>query len=586
MPRMETVYLAMKLIVLAIWGLSIVTTVSSFEQENCRCLATDDCWPTSSKWDEFNATVGGRLIAPKPTGYPCHDAHFDAATCEIVRANSTEPHWRATNAGSAQWDHWEAKGRQECNWEAPGSSRCRQGRVSLLGVQVQNAGDVQKAVKFAATHNLRLAVKSTGHDYLGRSSAAGSFLIWMHKLKSITITDSFTTTCGTNTSAAVTVAGGVMWDEIYDAIKDTGYAVVGGICLTVCASGGYFQGGGHSVFGPLWGLAVDNVLQIDVVTADGSLHTVNACQDPELFFALRGGGGGTFGVVTSVTFKLHRTPPNLVGPTILLSPSPNSSIPWSLETQEEILTVYAQHTGELDAANWGGYWTYTASFFNLYFLVPGTPATANATMAPLLDALARIEGVVVTAPITNWAQDWRSAFDYLSTMMGVRATGGQMLLGTRILPYSALQQPRGVAKAILSAKDASKLGAVGGAAVIGPGVRGADPHGLTSVTPAWRNGALLLISLSPWTWNATDGEKSARNATLAFAQSLRSSYPDSGTYFNEASIDEPDWKQSFWGKKNYAKLLAIKARVDPKGLFVCRKCVGSELWREDGNCKV
>lgn len=503
--------------------------------------------------------------------------------CESVRANSSEPHWRAANAGSAQWDNWEAKGRQECFWEAPGSSRCRQGRVSVLGVQVENSDDVQKAVKFAANHNLRLAVKSTGHDYLGRSAAAGSFLIWMHKLKSITITDSFTT-CGT-TSPAVTVAGGVMWDEIYDAIKDTGYAVVGGICLTVCASGGYFQGGGHGVFGPLWGLAVDNVLQIDVVTADGSFQTVNACQDPELFFALRGGGGGTFGVVTSVTFKLHRTPSNLVGPTILLSP-PNGSASWSLETQEEILTVYAQHAGALDAAHWGGYWTYTDFLFNLYFLVPGTAATANATMAPLLNALARLEGVVVTVSITDWGQDWRAAFEYLSLMTGVRVTGGRVLLGSRIVPYSALQEPRGLAKAVLSAMAASKMLAVIGAAVIGPGVRGADPHGLTSVTPAWRNGIVELVALSSWAWNATDGEKSARNATLAFAQSLRSSYPDSGTYFNEASIDEPDWKQSFWGKRNYAKLLAIKARVDPQGVFVCRKCVGSELWKEDGNCKV
>ena len=86
--------------------------------------------------------------------------------------------------------------------------------------------------------------------------------------------------------------------------------VVGVYAQTVGASGGYIQGGGHGAMGPKYGLAVDNVLEFDFVTADGSLLTVNACNNPDLFWALRRGGCGTFGVVTRTVYKAHEAFPN------------------------------------------------------------------------------------------------------------------------------------------------------------------------------------------------------------------------------------------------------------------------------------
>jgi hypothetical protein len=78
----------------------------------------------------------------------------------------------------------------------------------------------------------------------------------------------------------------------------------------------------------------------------------------------------------------------------------------------------------------------------------------------------------------------------------------------------------------------------------------------------------------------------AQNETLAFVKVLQEAYPDSGAYFNEASVDEPGWQQSFWGHANYARLLAAKLRVDPTGLFTCRNCVGSEQWDKSGTCRI
>ena len=89
-----------------------------------------------------------------------------------------------------------------------------------------------------------------------------------------------------------------------------GVLVVGGNALSVGAAGGYVMGGGHSVNSPMYGLVVDNVLEFDIVIANGTLLTANACTNSDLFWALRGGGGGTFGVVTRVVHKAHEPPSN------------------------------------------------------------------------------------------------------------------------------------------------------------------------------------------------------------------------------------------------------------------------------------
>ena len=383
------------------------------------------------------------------------------------------------------------------------------------------------------------------------------------------------------------LVGAVVWGEVYDALKDTGYAVVGGIGLSICATGGYGQGGGHSLFSPSFGLAVDNVLQIELVTADGRVRVVNPCRDPELFFALRGGGGGTFGVVTSITYKLHKTPNNLVSVVVAMSPLP-ANTSWALETQEDLLTAWYRSQVTLDRMRWGGYWTFDATSFVGHFLVPATPNLAHNTLAPILKALSKIKNVNASASLTDWHQDWHGATYMINLLQGMNYTGYRTELGGRIVPYAALiGDARGLARTTLSTMTKSGLQSVLGAMVIGPGVRDADPKSnMTSVTPAWRRGAFPMMSSATWTWNGTDPHGSAaRRTMLAFTKLLHKVYPESGVYFNEACVDEPDWKDSFWGS-NYARLLAVKSRVDPLGLFVCCKCVGSDLWDKSGNCRV
>lgn len=153
---------------------------------------------------------------------------------------------------------------------------CAQGRISLYAAEVESAKHIQEVVSFASRHNLKLVVKNSGHDLLGRSSAPRSLQIFTQKLKSMEVVDSFVPSTPDNVAAppgvsAVTFGAGVQLHEMYAYLGSKGRMVVGGSANTVGVSGGYVQGGGHSVLGWLHGMASDNALEFQLVLADVSL---------------------------------------------------------------------------------------------------------------------------------------------------------------------------------------------------------------------------------------------------------------------------------------------------------------------------
>lgn len=119
---------------------------------------------------------------------------------------------------------------------------------------------MKAGVNFASTNNLRLSIKSSGHDLLGRSTAKNSLLIWTHYLANVTFSESFEVN-GTSVGSAVTVGPGVALNAAYLAAKAQGKIIVGGTAASVAPSGGFVQGAGHSAFSPLFGLAADVALR-------------------------------------------------------------------------------------------------------------------------------------------------------------------------------------------------------------------------------------------------------------------------------------------------------------------------------------
>ncbi|KAG9122435.1 hypothetical protein FRC07_001176, partial [Ceratobasidium sp. 392] len=237
---------------------------------------------------------------------------------------------------------------------------------------------------------VKLVIKNTGHDYLGRSSGAGSLSIWTHQLKGISFTDSFVADgCKKGSGVpAVTLGAAEQWRDVYKAADEHNVTVVGGAANSVGAAGGWLQGGGHSPLGVLYGMGVDNVLQFTVVKADGKIVKANACQNKDLFWALRGGGGSTYGVALDVTYKTHPPLNNVVA----VAFTSNVTSPEKLTDMTE---VFFRSLPKITDSGVRGYafWPSPISFAFIAIHPNGQDvSTTNATLQPVFDWAANNTG--------------------------------------------------------------------------------------------------------------------------------------------------------------------------------------------------
>src|SRR5216684_1843155 len=245
----------------------------------CRCTPDKPCWPAPAEWERLGASLHGKLEQPRPP------------------LASKNPFYLQDQPGGTQSTGWLGA------WNTASSA---------YAVAAEDADDIVAAVNFARQHRLRLVIKATGHDYLGRSNAPDSLLVWTHKMRHVSMDDAFTPRGCPATQAgspAVTVEAGTRWLEAYQEVTvKHGHYVQGGGCTSVGAAGGFLQGGGFGSWSRKFGIAAASMLEAEMVTADGRLLVANACQNQDLFWALRGGGGGTYGIVTRVTLTTHPLP--------------------------------------------------------------------------------------------------------------------------------------------------------------------------------------------------------------------------------------------------------------------------------------
>ncbi|KDR72544.1 hypothetical protein GALMADRAFT_213094 [Galerina marginata CBS 339.88] len=546
----------------------------------CRCLYGQPCWPSDSAFSALATQLTQPLIHPVPPASACYPPSSPSGNCSDVIAHNVDEIWRADQAGALQNTNFESfvfpNGTVDaCYLNVALGFPCEQGSVPPIGVDARSAGDIQAAVKFAKRNNLRLVVKNTGHDYLGRSAGRGGFMVWTHNLKDKVYNPSFVPegapANAKETFNAVTFGAGVQWIEAYSFVQQQGRFIVGGISLggSVGSAGGWVMGAGHSAFAPSFGLGVDNVLQFTIVLANGQYITANAHQHPDLFWALRGGGGGTYGIVVSATYKTHPIFPVTMFALVANFTAPNIA--------QEVVTEFVKLHPAISDAGWGGYTGISNTNFQTLFVRPNTSeADANSTFSHLLGvAYNATGGSIQTATLTyptflDWYTTWFSS---------VGQVGSRVEIASRLLPHSfASQNPATAAKIMLSID-----GGVATNSVAGGAVSRVDPSS-TGLNPSWRNAIAQVYVTAFWP------EGSSATTIQAAIDRLKKNTDvidklttDSGSYLNEGSLHEHDFKKSFFGA-HYSKLKDIKAKYDPSSLFVVALGVGSDDWDQNLQC--
>ena len=171
-------------------------------------------------------------------------------------------------------------------------------QLPLAVLSVASAADVATGIAFAQDHDLPLAIRSGGHSYPGWSAGGSprALVLDCRPLSDVTLDGDVTT-----------IGPGALLADVYDTLGSSGRAIAGGSCGTV-AIGGLTLGGGVGVLTRAMGLTCDAVTAMQVVTADGQVRRASADEEPDLFWALRGAGGGHLGIVTSFTFATDAAP--------------------------------------------------------------------------------------------------------------------------------------------------------------------------------------------------------------------------------------------------------------------------------------
>ncbi|KAH8726473.1 FAD binding domain-containing protein [Phaeosphaeriaceae sp. PMI808] len=546
-----------------VWA-TLLNAVAEATNDQCLCLPGDACWPTQNTWSALNSTVGGKLVATVPIGSPCHDPTYDETACNDLKAKWFNPLTHIPSSHSVMQAYF---ANQSCDPFTDRTIPCKVGNYVSYSVKATEHWDVISALAFAKKQNIRVLVRNTGHDFLGRSTGAGALAIWTQSLKNITFgtwSDKY------YSGPSVTVGAGVLGSEVLEAANAQGLAVVSGECATVGLAGGFTQGGGHSVLSSQFGLAADQTLSFEVITSDGRILTASATQNTDLYWALSGGGGGTYGVVVSMTVRAYKA--QTVGGAAM-------QLLASSTTPEKFAQAIAKFHALMPAMVDAGAFVVFLQSTQFLVLKPVTVWNStsdyvkNVVLKPFSDALIELG---ITPPIAYSELSYR---DHYNRYMGPLPQGAYEVsryqFGGRLIPRSV---------AVNNSADLSKVySELASAGVLLAGSSGTyrKPSGApdNAVQPAWRNAITQLQLITNWDSTApfSNMEAAQKRMTEEFMPKISAITPGSGSYMNEADFRQPNWQQAFFGP-NFQRLDDIKRKYDPRSVFYILKGVGSDRW--------
>jgi len=481
---------------------------------------------------------------------------------------------------------------------------------------------VQDAVKFADKYNIRLSVINSGHDFVGRNDAPSGLLIDVSELQGITVHKSFTPTAkgvpppGAKANvivpekgqqAAVTIGAGLSTQKLNNALVDSKLVTVGAAHGSVTVAGGWGQTSGHSPISDTYGLGSDNFLEFKVVLPNGDLVVANKVANPDLFWALRGGGGSTFGVVVEATVKAHPDMPITLYTWTLNETKPNNPGLW--DAYAELHHHFEDFTNKHNIS--GYYYNYGNRLAGIFLHKAEGSGTKKAEEIwdPIMKKFLSYGDLVESHKIVEYPKfkdyfDARfgkidekqpeMAWDTAAKGQAPSTSKSTSRLVARHDPEthnappkanpitnldSRLLGPKHFAnpdfKAALRNAIPLNSGQPAQTLLQGHLIGGNKvwhPDDDNAVLPAWRQALTHLI-----------GYKVIGNWSI---DSLRKISPDSGAYANEAFPLSENWQQDFWGA-NYPKLSQLKAKYDPKMLLWVSPGINADYYevRDNRVCK-
>ena len=559
----------------------------------------DPGWPSAAQWGRLKQDVGGRLLKLESPFANCTPTSMSAACSEALK-HIKNPYFIGDQPALTQTSGWAGA------WTS---------QPSVYAVAAESTADVVAAVNFARKHHLRLVVKGGGHSYQGTSEAPDSLLVWTRHMNNVTLHDAFVAQgcAGVQASQpAVTVQSGAMWIDAYDAVTTHGGRYVqGGGCTTVGVAG-LIQSGGFGSHSKNYGTASSGLLEAEIVTADGVVRIANACTNPDLFWGIKGGGGGSLGVVTRLTLRTRELPQFFGGAFGAIKASSDEAY------RALIARAIDFYQSDLFNPHWGEQLVFRSdNVLRLAMVFQGlTQQQAQAVWAPFLDWVRARKEYSIAKPVQILAvpaqHGWDAAFfrqyapdaivdddregaprDHI-LWSGDHGQVGWFIHGFKSawLPAALLQKGRQAS--LVDALYASSrhtdvelhfnkgLAGAPAEAIAAARDTATNPHVLDAFALAIIAGGEgpAYQGMPGAGADLTEARSDAANIDSAMSELLNVA-PNAGAYVSESDYFQRDWQTAFWGT-NYPKLAAVKRKYDPDGLFFVHHGVGSEDWSADG----
>lgn len=523
--------------------------------------------------------LNGLIVSNEPLAKPCFSSYNgqpvqpDYDLCSEIQQNYFDADYRFDHVSAymnLQDEICASEPENQClldgtNPEDPAAytnKTCWQGNVPDYYIKAYKTSNVKDALEWAKNNSIPVSIKTSGHDYKGRSSGNGTLAIWLYGFDGLTYDDAYVPVgCGDDVvpAQAITAGANVNMEAAFAFADQNNVTVLGGYSPTISLDGGFVQGGGHSILSPVYGLAVDRVLQFDVLTPDGEFRIANACQNQDLFWALRGGGGGTFGVVIQATHRVEPAVSFVVASIDFPSNSTNLA-PYYGVLVDNALTWASQ--------GWGGHFNGASVIFVNPLL---TLSDATDSMAP---AASYAEAQGGTANFTEYTSFYSFFEEYVVAGANGGSVGDIGFTNDFLIPKDVFADEDSRAQLVDFFASYIAAGNTPYVPVVGPHLYNYTANS-TSATAAWRDTLWLVGADYTWPWNSTLAERQAIVKTSEAQAEVLVKLSGGATYVNEANLFTSDWQESFWGE-NYAALLAIKNKYDPDGLLSCWQCVGWE----------